>query len=149
MGIIHTIFCILGRRVRQRRSCTPERKDEREKQTVCFESDRGNRATRGKPVEQREKKEEHTRNSNHMRRTPTVHSGDRTRVLRGDKRESNLVATRASQWSRLIFRCCCLNWSFQNFSYRTSVIVFSIYLVPGGVKDKRVRDLGSTRTVPI
>src|SRR5258705_11165588 len=57
---------------------------------VCFESDRGNRATRGKPVEQGG--EEHTTNSNQMRQTPTVHSGIRTRVLRGDKRESNLVA---------------------------------------------------------
>src|SRR5258705_794405 len=51
--------------------------------SVCFESDRGNRATRGKPVEQRG--EEHT-NSNHMKQTPTVHSGNRTRVLRGDQR---------------------------------------------------------------
>src|SRR5437870_5880545 len=51
--------------------------------SVCYECDRGNRATRGKPVEQRG--EEHT-NSNHMRQTPTVHSGNGTRVLRGDKR---------------------------------------------------------------
>src|SRR5712671_5060742 len=58
---------------------------------VCFESDRGNRATRGKPVEQRG--EEHARNSNHMRQTPTVHSGIRTRVLRGNKQESNRVDT--------------------------------------------------------
>src|SRR5437870_2230944 len=57
---------------------------------VCFESDRGNRATRGKPVEQRG--EDHITNSNYMRQTPTVHNGIRTRVLRGDKRKTNLVA---------------------------------------------------------
>src|SRR5712671_2437237 len=48
--------------------------------------------------------EEHTTNSNHMRRTPTVHSGDRTRVLRGDKRESNFVATRAPDFVSCILR---------------------------------------------
>src|SRR5712671_6214890 len=55
----------------------------RVRNSVCIESDKGIRATRGKPVEQRG--EEHT-NSIHMRQTPTVHRGNRTRVLRGDKR---------------------------------------------------------------
>jgi len=37
---------------------------------VCFESDRGNRATRGMPVEHRG--DEHTTNPNHMGQTPTA-----------------------------------------------------------------------------
>src|SRR5712671_4195710 len=82
MGSPTDLFSNLGRRVRQLGHVRLKGRM-RVRNSVCFESDRGNRANRGKTVEQRG--EEHT-NSNHMRRTPTVHSGNRTRVLRGDKR---------------------------------------------------------------
>src|SRR5712671_4066216 len=70
-------FSNLGKRVRQLGHVRLKGRM-RVRNSVCFECDTGNWATRGKPVEQRE--EEHT-NSNHMRQTPTVHS-----VLRGDMR---------------------------------------------------------------
>ena len=57
---------------------------------VCFESDRGTGQPGGNLSSSGKK---NTTNLNHMSQTPTVRSGIRTRVLRGDKRESNLVAT--------------------------------------------------------
>src|SRR5437870_641628 len=63
-----TFFSNLGRRVRQLVHVRLKGRM-RGRNSVCFESDRGNRATRGKPVDQRG--EEHT-NSNHIRQTPTV-----------------------------------------------------------------------------
>src|SRR5437899_6944435 len=96
---------------------------------VCIESDRGNRATRGKPVEQRG--EEHTKNSNHMRQTPTVHSGIRTRVLRDDKQESNLVPTPCPQHYRKSYPKCVeelrSHIGFSDF-YRLILRLFIIFI---------------------
>src|SRR5712671_7878401 len=80
----------LGRRVRQL-GHVRQKGRMRVRNRVCFESDRGNRATRRKPVELRG--EEHTTNSNHMRQTPTVHNGYQTCVLSGDKRVPHHCAT--------------------------------------------------------
>src|SRR5437899_2628279 len=61
------------------RPCTPGRKNESYRNSVCFESDRGNLPTNW------EAEEAHTTNSNHMRQTRTVHSGNRTRLFSTDK----------------------------------------------------------------
>src|SRR5437870_3015375 len=74
----------LGRRVRQLGHVRLKGRM-RVRNSVCFECDRGNQTTRGKPIEQRG--EEHT-HSNNMRQTTTVHIGNQTRVLRCDKRVS-------------------------------------------------------------